>query len=396
MNNKIKNLLERGVVDVIEKDSLEKKLNSSKKLRIKFGADPTAPDLHLGHAVALRKLKEFQDLGHKIIFIIGDFTAKIGDPSGKNKTRPPLSEAEIKKNTQTYLQQIGKILDVQKIKIYKNSQWFSKMKLEDLIRLSAKLTVAKILERDDFEKRIKNKIEIYYHETLYPLLQAYDSVMVEADVEIGGSDQIFNMLVGRDLQKKMGQEPQDVLTVPLLVGLDGKEKMSKSLKNYVGFNEMPQEQFGKLMSLPDELIIQYMKLLTDIPAEEIDEIEKKMKKKIVNPRDAKMRLAFEIVSFYHSEDEARKAKEEFERVFSRKEMPKEMPEVEVSQNKIKIIDFLAENSLVSSKSEARRLIEQKAVEIDGKIIGDWRKETEVKDGAIMRIGKRKFIKIKLT
>jgi len=392
MNNKIKNLLERGVVDVIEKDSLEKKLNSSKKLRIKFGADPTAPDLHLGHAVALRKLKEFQDLGHKIIFIIGDFTAKIGDPSGKNKTRPPLSEIEIKKNTQTYLQQIGKILDVQKIKIYKNSQWFSKMKLEDLIRLSAKLTVAKILERDDFEKRIKNKIEIYYHETLYPLLQAYDSVMVEADVEIGGSDQIFNMLVGRDLQKKMGQEPQDVLTVPLLVGLDGKEKMSKSLKNYVGFNEMPQEQFGKLMSLPDELIIQYMKLLTDIPAEEIDEIEKKMKKKIVNPRDAKMRLAFEIVSFYHSEDEACKAKEEFERVFSRKEMP----EVEVSQNKIKIIDFLAENSLVSSKSEARRLIEQKAVEIDGKIIGDWRKETEVKDGAIMRIGKRKFIKIKLT
>lgn len=396
MNNKIKNLLERGVVDVIEKDSLERKLNSSKKLRIKFGADPTAPDLHLGHAVALRKLKEFQDLGHKIIFIIGDFTAKIGDPSGKNKTRPPLSETEIKKNTQTYLQQIGKILDVQKIKIYKNSQWFSKMKLEDLIRLSAKLTVAKILERDDFEKRIKNKIEIYYHETLYPLLQAYDSVMVEADVEIGGSDQIFNMLVGRDLQKKMGQEPQDVLTVPLLVGLDGKEKMSKSLKNYVGFNETPQEQFGKLMSLPDELIIQYMKLLTDIPAEEIDEIEKKMKKKIVNPRDAKMRLAFEIVSFYHSEDEARKAKEEFERVFSRKEMPKEMPEVEVSQNKIKIIDFLAENNLVSSKSEARRLIEQKAVEINGEIIGDWRKETEVKDGAIMRIGKRKFIKIKLT
>jgi len=396
MNNKIKNLLERGVVDVIERDSLEKKLNSSKKLRIKFGADPTAPDLHLGHAVALRKLKEFQDLGHKIIFIIGDFTAKIGDPSGKNKTRPPLSEIEIKKNTQTYLQQIGKILDVQKIKIYKNSQWFSKMKLEDLIRLSAKLTVAKILERDDFEKRIKNKIEIYYHETLYPLLQAYDSVMVEADVEIGGSDQIFNMLVGRDLQKKMGQEPQDVLTVPLLVGLDGKEKMSKSLKNYVGFNETPQEQFGKLMSLPDELIIQYMKLLTDIPAEEIDEIEKKMKKKIVNPRDAKMRLAFEIVSFYHSEDEAYKAKEEFERVFSRKEMPKEMPEIKVSQNKIKIIDFLAENSLVSSKSEARRLIEQKAVEINGEIIGDWHKETEVKDGAIMRIGKRKFIKIKLT
>jgi len=256
MNEKIKNLLSRGAVNIIEKDSLEKKLNSGKKLRIKFGADPTAADLHLGHMVCLKKLKEFQDLGHQIIFIIGDYTAKIGDPSGRNKTRPSLSDAEIKKNTKTYLDQVGKILDIKKIKIYKNSQWFSKMSLADILNLSSKFTVAQILERDDFEKRIKNKVEIYYHETIYPMMQAYDSVMVMSDVEVGGNDQIFNMLAGRELQKKMGQEPQDILTMPLLIGLDGKEKMSKSFGNYIGIAESSNEQFGKIMSLPDNLIIE--------------------------------------------------------------------------------------------------------------------------------------------
>lgn len=395
MDDKIKKLLTRGTIEVIQKDSLEKKLNSGKRLRIKFGADPTAPDLHLGHSVCLRKLREFQDLGHEIVFIIGDFTSKIGDPSGRNKARPQLSDAEIKKNTQTYLNQVGKILNIRQIKIYKNSQWFAKMKLVDVLGLAAKFTTAQILERDDFEKRAEKGTEIYLFETLYPLMQAYDSVMVKADVEIGGSDQIFNMLAGRDLQKKMGQEIQDVMTMPLLVGLDGKEKMSKSLGNYVGIAEAPKEQFGKLMSLPDELIVEYMKLLTDISVEEINDIGNRLEERNINPRDAKIKLAYEIVRFYHSEAEAQKAKDEFERVFSKKEMPSEMPIIEISGNKINIVDFLAENNLVTSKNEARRLVEQKGVEVDGNTIEDWKESLEIRDGCIIQIGKRRFIKIKI-
>jgi len=395
MDDKIQNLLTRGTVDVIQRDSLEKKLNSGQRLRIKFVADPTAPDLHLGHSVCLRKLKEFQDLGHEIVFIIGDFTSKIGDPSGRNKARPQLSDVEIKKNTQTYLNQVGKILNVRKVKIYRNSQWFAKMRLADVLGLTAKFTTAQILERDDFEKRAENGAEIYLLETLYPLMQAYDSVMVKADVEIGGSDQIFNMLAGRELQKKMGREVQDVMTMPLLIGLDGKEKMSKSSKNYVGIAEIPKEQFGKLMSLPDELIVEYMKLLTDISVEEINDTENKIKEGSMNPRDAKIKLALEIVRFYHSEEAAQKAKDEFERVFSKKEMPLEMPTIEVSGNKINIVDFLAENNLVASKSEARRLVEQKGVEIDGNTIEDWKEDIEIRDGCVIHVGKRRFIKVKI-
>lgn len=395
MNEKIKNLLSRGAVNIIEKDSLEKKLNSGKKLRIKFGADPTAADLHLGHMVCLKKLKEFQDLGHQIIFIIGDYTAKIGDPSGRNKTRPSLSDAEIKKNTKTYLDQVGKILDIKKIKIYKNSQWFSKMSLADILNLSSKFTVAQILERDDFEKRIKNKVEIYYHETIYPMMQAYDSVMVMSDVEVGGNDQIFNMLAGRELQKKMGQEPQDILTMPLLIGLDGKEKMSKSFGNYIGIAESSNEQFGKIMSLPDNLIIEYMLLLTDIQTKNINEIEKKIKEGKINPRDAKIKLAFEIVKFFHGEEKAEKAKEEFERVFSKKETPKDMPVVKIDTNKINLVELLVNNKILPSKSEARRLIEQRAVEINGEKIKNWKEEIEIKKEAVLKIGKRRFVRIRV-
>ncbi len=269
------------------------------------------------------------------------------------------------------------------------------MKFEDLIKLTAKFTTAQILERDDFQKRIKNGIRIYHHETLYPLMQAYDSVVVKADVEIGGSDQIFNMLAGRDLQKKEGQEIQDVMIMPLLIGLDGKENMSKSLGNYVGITESAKEQFGKLMSLPDELIIEYMRLLTDISAEEINNVERKLKERNINPRDAKIKLAFEIVKLYHSEKEAEKAKEEFERVFSRKETPSEMPIVEASMNKVNIIDFLVDNKILPSKSEARRLIKQKGIEINGKVIENWRKEVELENGSIIKIGKRMFIRIKI-
>jgi len=394
MNEKIKNLLSRGAVNIIEKDSLEKKLNSGKKLRIKFGADPTAADLHLGHMVCLKKLKEFQDLGHQIIFIIGDYTAKIGDPSGRNKTRPSLSDAEIKKNTKTYLDQVGKILDIKKIKIYKNSQWFSKMSLADILNLSSKFTVAQILERDDFEKRIKNKVEIYYHETIYPMMQAYDSVMVMSDVEVGGNDQIFNMLAGRELQKKMGQEPQDILTMPLLIGLDGKEKMSKSFGNYIGIAESSNEQFGKIMSLPDNLIIEYMLLLTDIQTKNINEIEKKIKEGKINPRDAKIKLAFEIVKFFHGEEKAEKAKEEFERVFSKKETPKDMPVVKIDTNKINLVELLVNNKILPSKSEARRLIEQRAVEINGEKIKNWKEEIEIKKEAVLKIGKKRFVRIR--
>ncbi len=395
MNEKIKNLLSRGAVNIIEKDSLEKKLNSGKKLRIKFGADPTAADLHLGHMVCLKKLKEFQDLGHQIVFIIGDYTAKIGDPSGRNKTRPSLSDAEIKKNTKTYLDQVGKILDIKKIKIYKNSQWFSKMSLADILNLSSKFTVAQILERDDFEKRIKNKVEIYYHETIYPMMQAYDSVMVKSDVEVGGNDQIFNMLAGRELQKKMGQEPQDILTMPLLIGLDGKEKMSKSFGNYIGIAESSNEQFGKIMSLPDNLIIEYMLLLTDIQTKNINEIEKKIKEGKINPRDAKIKLAFEIVKFFHGEEKAEKAKEEFERVFSKKEAPKDMPVVKIDTNKINLVELLVNNKILPSKSEARRLIEQRAVEINGEKIKNWKEEIEIKKEAVLKIGKRRFVRIRV-
>lgn len=387
-----KEVLERGVEGIISKDSLLKKINSGKKLRIKFGADPTASDLHLGHSVCLRKLKEFQDLGHQIVFIIGDFTSKIGDPSGKSKTRPQLSNEEIEKNTKTYLEQVGKILDLKKIEIYRNSQWFGKMNLEDILKLTAKFTVARILERDDFSKRIKAGVEIGLHEILYPVMQAYDSIMVKADVEIGGSDQIFNILAGRDLQRKMNEAEQDIITMPLLIGLDGKEKMSKSLGNYIGIAESPQEQFGKIMSIPDSLIINYFKLITNVPLSEINEIEKEMKRG-ANPRGFKARLAREVVAIYHDKKFAIEAEKEFDKIFKEKKQPSEIPVVKLKNKNYKLIDLLVEVKIAKSKTEARRMIEQGGIKLDEKVKKDWQEKIEIKNGMVVQAGKRKFIKL---
>ena len=395
MNDKIKNLLTRGVVEVIEKDSLETKLNSGRKLRIKFGVDPTANILHLGHSVCLLKLREFQDLGHQIIFLIGDFTARIGDPSGRTTSRIPLSIKQIKENMRNYKKQASLVLNMDKVEIRNNTEWWDKMDLKEMMLLAAKVTYGQVSARADFKKRLQEDKDFTLEEFMYPVLQGYDSVELRADVEIGGTDQVFNMLMGRRIQKKYNQEPQDVITCPLLIGLDGKEKMSKSLENYVGIAESAKEQFGKIMSLPDELIINYMRLLTEIPEEKINKIEKELKSGAVNPKEPKARLGFEIAKFYHNAEEAEQAKKEFERVFSKKEMPSEMSIVETLGNKINIIDFLADNKILQSKSEARRLIEQGGVEIDKKKIDDWQKEVEVKDGSVIQIGKRKFIKIKI-
>lgn len=387
-------LLSRNIEEVIVKEHLEKNLLSGKKLRIKLGADPTAPDLHLGHSVVLRKLKEFQDLGHKIVFIIGDFTAKIGDPTGRIKTRPPLSDAEIKKNAQTYFDQVGKILDIRKTEIRYNSEWFGKEGWSDVIKLTSKFTVARILERDDFARRLKEGIDIGVHEMLYPIMQAYDSIQVRADVEIGGTDQKFNMLAGRDLQRKLKLPEQDVITVPLLVGLDGREKMSKSKGNYVGLFDPPDEMYGKIMSIPDNLIINYFRLLTDKKDEEIIKMEEQLEDGLVNPRDLKAKLAKEIVTMYHSKEKAEAAEKEFERVFKKKERPTKIPEIKIKEKKIKLIDLLLKAKLVTSKSEARRLVLQGAVKINGEIIKEWQQMIKVKKEIIIQVGKRRFVKIK--
>ncbi len=377
----IDEILTRGVAEVINLDSLKQKLQSGEPLRIKFGVDPTMPDIHLGHAVVMWKLKALQDMGHKILFLIGDYTTKIGDPSGRNTTRPVLSDAEIKENARTYFEQAGKILDVYKAQVWYNSEWFSGMRFNDVLELASKFTVAQIIERDDFTKRLKEGNDIGLHELLYPVMQAYDSVELKADVEFGGSDQKFNMLAGRDLQKKMGLSPQDVVITDLLVGTDGKIKMSKSVGNYIGITEAPNEMFGKVMSIPDELIESYYELCTsiDMPNE--------------NPRDQKMRLGFEIVKLYHSENDAQKAQEEFVKVFSNHETPTDIPTINIKDDTVNIVDLIVKANLAPSKSEARRLVEQGAVEVAGERIGQINKEIKIKDGIILRVGKLKFVKI---
>lgn len=386
----IDELLARGVEEIIVEESFRKKMESGKKLRIKMGFDPTKPDLHLGHLVGLRILKKLQDMGHVIVFIIGDYTAKIGDPSGRNVTRPILTDDDIKTNTNTYFEQVSKILDIDKAEIVCNSKWFSKMTFLDLLNLTTKFTVTKIIEREDFQKRIQEKHEIEMQETLYPMMQAYDSVMVKADVEFGGTDQKLNMLFGRSLQKKMGMEPQDVVTVKLLVGLDGKNKMSKSLGNYIAITDDPNDMYGKVMSIPDSLIKQYYELCTDVTVEALDIIENEIK---TNPRDTKAKLAKLIVEMYHSEEEAEKAEEEFKKVFSNKEKPTDIPTKKIDTDNEKLDNLLVLSGLVASKSEARRLIEQGAVEVDGVKIDDSQKNIEIVDGLIIQVGKRRYIKI---
>ena len=393
--DKIKTLLSKGVEEVIKRDSLEKKLRAGKKLRIKYGADPSAPDLHLGHSVCLWKLKEFQDLGHQVIFIIGDFTGLIGDPSGRDKTRPALSKEEIEKNAKTYFEQAGKILDIKKIEIKKNSQWFSKMDLADFLKLAGQFTLARIIERDNFSQRLKKGIDIGFHETIYPLLQAYDSIMVRADVEVGGRDQKFNLLAGRELQKKMGRAEQDLMLFPLLIGTDGKKKMSKSLGNYIGLTESANEQYGKIMSISDDLIFHYFELCTRLSQGEIKELKKETDLGRLSFRHAKARLAKEIIALYHGAAVAQKAEKEFDKIFKNKELPSEMSEIIITDKIIPILDLLVKTKLAPSKSEAKRLVEQGGVKIDNQIIKDWRVEVQIKNGMIIQVGKRNFSRLKL-
>jgi tyrosyl-tRNA synthetase len=396
-NDKIEELLNRGIEEVIVKKELEEKLKSGKQLRIKWGVDPSRPDLHIGHSVVLKKLKEFQEMGHRVIFLIGDFTGMIGDPSGKSKTRPALSREKVLKNSKTYFEQVGKILDIKKTEIRYNSEWYSKLTLEETLKIASRFTIARILERDDFSKRFKNGVDIAVSEFIYPVMQAYDSVMLNADVEIGATDQRFNMLAGRELQKKMGLIPQNVLMTPLLVGLDGVQKMSKSLDNYIGVTESANSMFGKIMSIPDSLILNYFTLLTDLTYEELEKIKVDLNPPAggpkINPRDLKIRLAKEIIAFYHSKKDAEAAEQEFNKVFRDKKLPTEIPEIKIKEKSLSILDLLVKIKLAPSKSEAKRLVESKAVEIDGKVISDWKQIVEIKSGMVIRAGKRKFAKI---
>ncbi len=393
-------LLTRDAVDVVSREELLEKLRRGKPLRIKYGADPSAPDLHLGHSVPLWRLRRFQELGHHIIFIIGDFTGRIGDPSGRSKTRPMLSEEEIRRNAQTYAEQVGKILDLSKCEIVYNSQWFKEMGAEGLLKLTSHYTVARMLERDDFAKRMAEGNPITILELLYPLIQAYDSVAVRADVEVGGTDQLFNLLVGRDIMRAYGLEPQVVITWPLLVGTDGHEKMSKSLGNYVGITEPPGEMFGKLMSIPDDILPQYLELLLEWPRERVEETVQRMRAGEVNPRDVKEEMAKHIVALYHGQEAAEKAAEEFRRVFSQRQLPSEMPEVEIGPEDMKdgriwIVRLVTKAGLASSNSEARRLIRQGGVYLNDERVSDENAEIEVRDGDVVRVGRRRFARVRL-
>jgi len=390
---KIEEVLKRGVVEVIERKHLKKELLSGKKLTIKYGIDPTKPDIHLGHTIPLRKVEEFQKLGHRVVLIIGDFTAQIGDPSGRMKARTLLSAKQAEENAKTYLEQANKIIDLSNIEVKKNSQWYNQMRLKDIIKLTQLFTVARILERDDFEKRLRQNLDVHLHEIIYPILQGYDSVVINADVEIGGTDQKFNMLTGRKLQKRLKKSQQDVITLPLLVGIDGKLKMSKTFGNYIGISEKPEEQYGKIMSIPDRLIGDYFELCTRVPMEKVQEIKTGLKTGKINPREAKARLAQEIVSMYHSKEAAQKAAQEFERIFKEKKLPTKIPEIKVKEKFLPLLDLLVKTKLASSKSEAKRLILQKGVKIDGALQKDWQKSVQIEKGMVIQVGKRRFAKL---
>ncbi|WP_028845736.1 tyrosine--tRNA ligase [Thermodesulfatator atlanticus] len=389
--------LKRGTVDIIEEKELLAKLKRSQEtgtpLRIKAGFDPTAPDLHLGHTVLLRKMRHFQDLGHEVYFLIGDFTAMIGDPSGRSETRPPLTREQVLENAKTYAEQVFKILDEAKTKVVFNSEWMSKFNAEDFIRLCAKYTVARILEREDFKKRFETGRPIGIHELIYPLIQAYDSVALKADVELGGTDQLFNLLVGRDIQREYGQEPQVIITVPILEGLDGVQKMSKSLGNYVGITEPPQEMFGKIMSISDELMWRYYELLTDVPLEQIARWKEETAQGKINPKDLKMQLAKEIVARYHSPRAAEKAAQEFEKVFAKGGVPDDMPEVKTEAKELYLPRFLKEQGLVKSASEARRLISQGGIHLNGEKVSSEEISLDAGKEYVLRVGKKRFLKI---
>ncbi|HCO94047.1 MAG TPA: tyrosine--tRNA ligase [Phycisphaerales bacterium] len=392
------NLLKRGTVEVFTEAELAQKLTEASKtgrqLRIKLGLDPTSPDIHLGHTVVLRKMRQFQDMGHKAILIIGDYTARIGDPSGQNTTRPVLSPEQIEENAKTYFKQAGKILDssAEKLEIRHNGEWLEKLTLMELIQIAAMKTIAQMLQRDTFKKRLQADVDVYTHEFLYPLMQGYDSVMIESDVELGGTDQTFNNLVGRDIQKGYGQQPQIVITMPILVGLDGREKMSKSKGNYIGVTDEPNNMFGKVMSISDDMMENYFTLLTDLPAEKIAELIDPAK---THPKERKVLLGKMIVSQFYGEDAAEAAAAEFEKVFARGQLPDEIPGIEISAEPIAASKLLLACKLVSSGGEAKRMIKQSAASIDGEKLTDPNAEITPKDGAVIRVGKRKFARLKI-
>jgi len=395
------NIIKRGAVEILLEKELQEKLEKSEKtgipLKIKAGFDPTAPDLHLGHTVLLQKLRQFQKLGHEIYFLIGDFTGMIGDPTGKNETRKALAREDVLKNAETYKEQVFKILDPDKTKVVFNSEWLSKMTASDLIALASNYTVARMLEREDFSNRFANQLPVSIHEFLYPLIQGYDSVALKADVELGGTDQKFNLLVGRELQRVWGQTPQVVITMPLLEGLDGVNKMSKSLGNYIGINEPADEIFGKIMSISDELMLRYYELLSDLSNSELEQLKNGLKDESLHPMEIKKQLAREIVSRYHGPDAAVNAEETFVRRFRDHQVPDEMQTVTltVGEGKALLCKILAESGLVKSNSEGRRAIQQGSVKIDNQKVSDENLEITAGTEYVIQVGKRRFAKITL-
>ena len=389
-------IIKKGTLDIINEEELikklEKSINNNKPLKIKLGLDPSAPDIHLGHTVILRKLKQLQDLGHEIIIIIGDFTGKIGDPTGKSKMRKSLSDEEVLQNAKTYEEQVFKILDKEKTTIKFNSEWLSKLTFEDVLQLTQYTTVARMLEREDFRLRFENQRPIYLNEFFYPLMQAFDSTAIEADIEFGGTDQRFNLLSGRTLQKEIGKEPQVVIMMPLIEGLDGKNKMSKTLGNYIGIYESAKSKYQKVMEIPDELIVKYYTLLTDVSDENIKEVKSKLKDENINPRDIKMDLAREIVSLYHTAEEVDQEEERFKMIFQMGQKPKDIDTINAEKENFDLIQIVVDKGLVSSKSEFRRLLAQGGVKINDKKI--TKEEFLPKEGElVVQIGKKKFIKI---
>ena len=401
-------IIKKNTVEIVQETELLRKIRRKGSLRVKFGVDPTTSDIHLGHSVVLLKLKSFQELGHQVVLLIGDFTGKVGDPSGRAKTRKPLSSEEIEINAKTYREQAFKILDRERTLVLYNSQWLKKMSFSRVLKLASHHTVARMLERDDFQMRYQRKYPIGLHEFLYPLMQAYDSVALRADVEMGGTDQKFNLLLGRQVQKSYGQSPQVIITMPILEGMDGKEKMSKSLGNYIGISEEPYQMYSKIMSIPDELIFRYFRLLTDLAAEEIDSKEKDLSNGMLHPKEAKKNLARWIVSFYWNGSRAKAAEDKFERVFQRGELPPDIRYVDVSDfvgvgesvdvraskgDRVWIIKLLELTGLAKTRSEARRLIEGGAVKCDGKKVADINLEVSLGSEHVLQVGRRRFVRV---
>ena len=394
--NEQMDIIRRGVDEIVPEEELVKKLEQSQKsgkqLKVKFGCDPSRPDLHIGHAVVLRKLRDFQELGHHPILLIGDFTAMIGDPSGRNKTRPQLTLEETRENAQSYINQASIVLDMKSLQIVHNNDWLGEMDFSEVIRLASKYTVARMLERDDFTKRYKSGLPISVHEFLYPLAQGYDSVHLASDVELGGTDQKFNLLVGRDLQKEIGQTPQVIITTPLLEGTDGVEKMSKSYGNYIGLIDSPQDIYGKTLSIPDTLIAKYFEFATDITDSDLLEIKNDLEQNLSNPRDLKRRLARELVELYHNRESSIIAEQEFDKLFIKKDIPDEIPEYKLMETE-KLVSIMVKNEMVSSNGDAKRMIKQGAVKINGEKVTDLFAEISTGEEQVLKVGKRKFLRI---